>query len=127
MEKSTSSLPASSLPVHMATDPKMMEKMAWLQSQVGNAINEMIDEVAKSLPEDMNNVGKGGSVKELAAASRHAARSAQERRELAEALVIGALLNRDNPDWDPQNPETHRPNYQDPLVQLMQMNIAGEG
>ena len=117
MEKSISLLAES--------DPKMMEQMAWLQSQVSDAITEVIDEIAQSLSGDSPTRGKGQSVQEMAAASRHAARSAQERRELAEALVIGALLNRDNPDWDPQNPATHRPNYQDPLVQIMQMNIGG--
>ena len=40
------------------------------------------------------------------AAARREAR-ARQRRELAEAMVVGALLNSDNPDWDPLDPATH--------------------
>ncbi len=40
-------------------------------------------------------------------------------RELAQDLVIGALLNRDNPEWDPDDPSTHRPLQDDPLLALL--------
>jgi hypothetical protein len=42
-----------------------------------------------------------------------------QRRELARQIVIGALLNRDNPDWDPADPATHRPIPDDPLLVLL--------
>jgi hypothetical protein len=46
-------------------------------------------------------------------------RQAAERRELAHEIVIGALLNRENPDWDPAKPSTHRPLPDDPLLAML--------
>ncbi|GKS74484.1 hypothetical protein AVME950_06330 [Acidovorax sp. SUPP950] len=45
---------------------------------------------------------------------------AEERRALARDIVIGAWLNRNNPDWDPTRPETHRPDPNDPLLAILQ-------
>ena len=39
--------------------------------------------------------------------------------ELAQDIAIGALLNRDNPGWDPEDPSTHRPRQDDPLLALL--------
>jgi hypothetical protein len=41
------------------------------------------------------------------------------RRQLARQLVIGAWLNRNNPNWDPLVPESHCPDPQDPLVAVL--------
>lgn len=113
-----------SLFTRMAASSSMTEATAWLKSQTGDALAEIIDQMAKSLPTNPLDISRGQNMREIAAASRHMAKDAQERQELAELLVIGALLNRDNPDWDPRNSQTHRPNYQDPLVQLLQTKIA---
>jgi hypothetical protein len=43
---------------------------------------------------------------------------AKSRGELARQMVIGAWLNRNNPEWDPTRPETHRPDPNDPLVAI---------
>lgn len=111
----------------MAANPSMAEATAWLQSQAGDALAAIIDGMAASLPSELpSKVSGAQSMREISSASRHAAQDAQERRKLAEAIIIGALLNRDNPDWDPKKPETHRPNYQDPLVQLLQTKIADQ-
>ncbi|RAR84914.1 hypothetical protein AX018_10084 [Paracidovorax anthurii] len=45
--------------------------------------------------------------------------AAQRRLEIARGIVTGAWLNRNNPDWDPANPETHRPDPNDPLLALL--------
>jgi hypothetical protein len=44
---------------------------------------------------------------------------AKSRRDLARQIVIGAWLNRNNPEWDPERPETHRPDPNDPLLQIL--------
>ncbi|HEY8608140.1 MAG TPA: hypothetical protein VIM12_13580 [Noviherbaspirillum sp.] len=44
----------------------------------------------------------------LAGEARTRARAAQERKELAVELVYGAIVNADNPDWDPFDPATSR-------------------
>ena len=111
----------------MAANPSMAEAAARLQNQMGDALAAIIDGMAANLPSELPSKKSGAqSMREIATASRHAAQDAQERRELAEAIILGALLNRDNPDWDPKRPETHKPNYQDPLVQLLQAKISGQ-
>jgi hypothetical protein len=42
------------------------------------------------------------------------------RRELARQIAIGALLNRDNPEWDPADPATHRPIPDDPVLAMLE-------
>lgn len=41
------------------------------------------------------------------------------RKSLARDLVIGAWLNRDNPEWDPTQPSTHKPIPNDPLLAIL--------
>ena len=43
----------------------------------------------------------------------------ETRRELAQQIVIGAWMNRENPDWDPADPATHRPITDDPLLAML--------
>jgi len=45
--------------------------------------------------------GQGESAISLRAAAQQRQRLVAQRRELAEAMVMGALFNIDNPDWDP--------------------------
>lgn len=45
---------------------------------------------------------------------------ADERMALARDIVTGAWLNRNNPQWDPTQPETHRPDPNDPLLAILQ-------
>lgn len=44
---------------------------------------------------------------------------AKSRRDFARQIVIGAWLNRNNPEWDPERPETHRPDPKDPLLDIL--------
>lgn len=44
----------------------------------------------------------------------------EARRELAHQLVVGAWLNRENPDWDPADLSTHRPLTNDPLLAMLE-------
>jgi hypothetical protein len=43
----------------------------------------------------------------------------EARRELAQQIVDGAWMNRENPDWDPAEPATHRPITDDPLLAML--------
>jgi hypothetical protein len=40
--------------------------------------------------------------------ARNREAAAKERRELAQELVIGALVNLDNPGWNPLDPSTSK-------------------
>jgi hypothetical protein len=62
----------------------------------------------------------------LARASRRVGNDTRERRELAHMLLVGALLNHDNPDWDPADAATDRANEDDPFIALLQMDLTAE-
>jgi len=103
-----------------AADPNMAEAMTWLQCQAFDGLAAIIEKVAESLPIAPQQVNtKSKDFKQMSIASRHNAFAAKERYELAEAIVIGALLNRDNPDWNPMDPSTHRMDNQNALTQLL--------
>jgi len=51
-------------------------------------------------------------------AARREARTRQ-RRDLAEAMVVGALINSDNPGWNPLDPATHVPGRGGLLMALL--------
>lgn len=62
----------------------------------------------------------------LARASRRVGQDTKERRHLAQMLLTSALLNHDNPDWDPADASTDRPNHDDPFVALLQMDLTAQ-
>jgi hypothetical protein len=92
-------------------NPALARTIEALRAECCAKLTEAIDKVAASLAPDSSGkealaVGKPLNVAALAAASRNEKLASDSRRELAEALVIGALINHGNPDWDPTRPET---------------------
>ncbi|MET2989530.1 MULTISPECIES: hypothetical protein [Herbaspirillum] len=79
-------------------------------------VSDMMDEVTKALAEKEKHTPallksrpeQAVTAISLRATAQKREETARKRRELAEAMVLGALLNMDNPDWDPRNPATHR-------------------
>ena len=103
-----------------AADPNMAAAMTWLQGQAYDALAAIIEKVAESLPIAPPEADtKSKNFKQMATASRRNAFAAKERYELAEAIVIGTLLNHDNPDWNPMDPSTHQTGNQNALVQFL--------
>lgn len=49
---------------------------------------------------------------------------ARERRLLAQNLVIGALVNFDNPGWDPLDPSTSKDSSSSTLLALLNPNLT---
>lgn len=49
---------------------------------------------------------------------------ARERRLLAQELVIGALVNFDNPGWDPFDPSTSKDSSSSTLLALLDPNLT---
>jgi|SRR5450830_1318377 len=79
-------------------------------------VSEMMDEVTlalaekeKRIPALLKSRPEEVSAISLRASAQKREEAARKRRELAEAMVLGALFNMDNPDWDPRNPATHNP------------------
>lgn len=51
--------------------------------------------------------------------SRQRQTAAAQRREVVEAFVLGALINHDNPAWNPLDPATSRRAQDSPLAMLL--------
>ena len=92
-----------------------------LQSFVNDQIEQMVSRVASMLAADAaasKPVG-GGGLDDLAGAAESRREAVRMRRELALELVIGAMLNERNPDWDPRDPSTCRASMESELLQLL--------
>ncbi|WP_231502451.1 hypothetical protein [Herbaspirillum sp. RV1423] len=85
---------------------QLREKCCLFVSDVMHEVNQALAERDRRTPALLRS--KPGDALSLRAASREREQAAQKRRELAEAMVIGALFNSDNPDWNPLDPSTHR-------------------
>ena len=88
-----------------ATDPFAAKALQHLQKQACDGMAEAVQQMLAKL----NGIGAAQekiaprgpiSVLALAGAARQRAAAGKHKREFAEYLVIGALVNRDNPDWD---------------------------
>lgn len=55
----------------------------------------------------------------LRGVSRQRQTAAAQRREVVEAFVLGALINHDNPAWNPLDPATSRRAQDSPLATLL--------
>lgn len=95
-------------------------KQAELQSFVNAQIEQMVSRVASMLAADAAATKPaGGSLADLADAAESRRDAVRMRRELATELVVGALLNEHNPDWDPRDPSTCRAALDSELLQLL--------
>lgn len=91
------------------------------------ALEHVVDALAREKPVNpaaSTSVTLGGAA--LARASRRVGNDTRERRELAHMLLVGALLNHDNPDWDPADAATDRANADDPFIALLQMDLTAQ-
>ncbi|MBB5391357.1 MULTISPECIES: hypothetical protein [unclassified Herbaspirillum] len=97
-----------------ARDKHLARDLDLLRDKCFSFVNAMMDEVTQTLAEKEKRTPallKSRPEQEVTAISLRAAgqqreEAARKRRELAEAMVMGALANMDNPDWDPRNPAT---------------------
>jgi hypothetical protein len=108
----------------MTRDPIATRTIEDLMIRSADALAALVDQVVGTLAE-ADKKGKQPaamptSVQELASAAARRELAAKQRREYAQALVAGALLNYDNPDWNPVDPSTSRLASNNILVQLLQ-------
>ncbi|HEX7982001.1 MAG TPA: hypothetical protein VF616_00655 [Duganella sp.] len=83
---------------------QLREKCCVFIGEVMHDVNQALAEKDRRTPALLRS--KQSSAVSLQAAGREREKLAKQRRELAEAMVIGALLNSDNPNWDPLDPST---------------------
>jgi hypothetical protein len=85
---------------HMALEiDQMRERCCQFIQDMMRDVDLELGRREKKLPALLR--GMPDSVIAIRNASQQRQRVAGERRELAEAMVLGALFNLDNPDWDP--------------------------
>lgn len=85
---------------------QLREKCCVFVNDIMHQVNQALVQQDKRVPALLR--AAPDSAISLRGAARERERLAQQRRELAEAMVIGALLNSNNPDWNPLDPATDR-------------------
>lgn len=87
-----------------AGDPVVANTLLRLQKQAYERLTEAVQRMLAKLneiePAQEKLPAEPASVAALASAARQREAAGKQKREFAESLVIGALINRDNPDWD---------------------------
>jgi len=109
-------------------DTFMERELFHLREKCCLLINDVMQEVSQTLAKKeslllASSNSPADSVLTLRAEARQREQVAKQRRELAEAIVIGALINSDNPAWKPRDPSTSYTTSKSILLALL-MNPA---
>ncbi|WP_051516956.1 hypothetical protein [Herbaspirillum sp. RV1423] len=109
----------------IAADPVGARALHTLQVRAGNRLQKIIEKVAAILIEQAMATHEPqarwpAGMRHFTSAGRRRERTAKECRALAEDLVMAALKNLDNPDWDPTLPDSRQPGSQNQLLMLLQ-------
>jgi hypothetical protein len=108
-------------------DPVAVQILSRMQGQGLKVLRELMDHVTRTLaaldtvkpaPPAVRN-----GATQLAAASRDRESAAKQRRELAQDLVIGALVNLNNPDWNPLDPSTSKDESSSAIMSLLNLQL----
>ena len=116
---------------NMAADPSMQDKIVALQDKAGITLSAIIDQTAALLLRDAErSLDKPRSKaaqqsRYLGMASKRRKQAWQKAREFAEMLVIGALINKDNPAWDPTDPSSCAAGGESVLLSLIRFDAEG--
>lgn len=103
---------------------QLRDKCCQFISEVMNEVNQALADREKRMPALLRSKPEqAGSAVSLRNEARQREQAAKERRELAEAMVIGALMNSGNPDWNPLDPSTSRSGTGSLLLALLKTSI----
>lgn len=112
----------------MAADPATQDMIFALQDKASVTLSAIIDETAALLLRDaersleQHGPQDGQPLHQLGATSKRRKQAWQKARELAEMLVIGALINKDNPAWDPADPSSCAAGGEGALLSLIRFD-----
>lgn len=106
-------------------DPIAARALQAMQIRTCDKLNLIIDRLAASLASgyrqsEQSEIPDAFNVAAYASIARQRQWEAKECRLLAEDMVIAALKNLENPDWDPADPATSRNNGKGILQLLLQ-------
>jgi len=111
----------------LAADPIAARTLDYLRTQTADKLAALTDQVFSMLaPEEKPALSKSlptgpTNIRTLMAASRNSELSAGIRRELAEGLVTGSVINLDNANWNPVDPASSTPDEKNLMCALLQM------
>lgn len=112
-----------------AADPANRRELEHMHAQAKNLFHATVDKVysmlspgtvtrpASPVPEATANI------RMLMVAQRQAEIQSRERRAVAEGIVVGSLINVDNPRWNPMAPETGDTEAQSAVAALLRMEL----
>ncbi|WUR13067.1 hypothetical protein E7V67_025820 [[Empedobacter] haloabium] len=106
-------------------DPTRTYRLDAARQQAFTALAALVDDacalLARRLPASAAAAGTHGPIDVVAlrALARQRQTAAAQRREVVEAFVLGALVNHDNPAWNPLDPATSRRAQDSPLAALL--------
>lgn len=113
----------AALSAALEADPRLAHDLARVQQTACTALHALIEDAAAWLSRQAPAAApaRGGPIDVIAlgAMARGRAAAARETRELAEAFVIGALINHGNAAWDPFDPATSRSGADSLLVTVL--------
>lgn len=111
----------------MARDPVFGAELKMLQMKVRSIVAGEVDSLVKALGKEKSranptvNAVPGAT---LARGLRSAGLDIATRRKYATMRMTAAVLNRNNPRWNPGDPLTDEADFTDDIVLLTQMNFG---
>lgn len=118
---------------NVLADPAKQEMVFALQNEACIMLSKIIDETATILMQDVEHATDTRNfldmqqVARLGDASTRRRQAWQKAREAAEMLVIGALINKDNPAWDPTDPSSCAAEGAGVLLSLIRLGAQESG
>ena len=118
---------AMALLARAQADPSMAEALSKLREESLVMLEEIVREINASLPapdkkaDVAQEQGCANGFLALKNMSRQRESAAQQRQELAQAMVMGAILNRNNAEWNPLDPATDKASTENLIFSLFQM------
>lgn len=115
------------LKARLRSDPAAARAFALVQQRGYELLRTMArDAMIKlaAMEPPLETADAGADWRRFSGLARDRENAAKERRLLAQDLVIGALVNLDNPAWDPLDPSTSRESSSSSLLALLDPDLA---
>jgi hypothetical protein len=117
----------AALTARLRQEPAAAQAFAQLQKQGFEVLRKLAKEVMAKLAAmepPQKAVDAGTDWKRLSGLARDREIAARQRRELAQDLVLGTLVNLDNPDWNPLDPSTSKNAVDSTFLALLNPRLA---
>jgi len=120
----------AALKARLKQDPAGAHALMLIQKQGHEFLRNMANKVMANLAameKTQKTVDANTDWRQFSGQARNRENAAKERRELAQDLLIGALVNLDNPDWDPLDPSTSKNPADSSILALLNPQFIAPG